>query len=569
MKLNYILIFILFCAISTAGFSVLGQTQAKNSMKILLVPLDDRPPCLQMPVRLGAVADAEIVTPPRELLGNFTTPGDSEKIIAWLKSQDLKRFDAAVVSLDMLAYGGLVAMREYGNVSRDTAQKRIDFVAEMKRKAPALPIYGSSVIMRLAPTGNLVNEAYRARLARWAEIVSETKDAKLQEEARKLEKEIPAEALENYKKARARDLAGNFQAVEMLRKGVFEYLILSQDDAHPTGVHVAERESLIKKVNDLKLAEKIPVQPGADEVSMLLMARFVAKKAGYAPRIKAVYSSEEARTKVMPFEDRRLHETVSYHIKAVGGRETMDEKDADLLFYVFGSRLEAGRAKTFAEEIERKIKAGKKVLVVDVDPLAKTEGADPDFSNELKTRNVFRQLSAYAAWNTAGNMIGTALPQALMFEGALKNIYGKLPQGNLGAKTAEKTQLIEATRRVRMAQDWFLLHRWLDDYVYNSLVRPEIRKYAQGKNWHPFRFPAEAKKEIEAFGLAQTRKHYEEAKQLYEIKDLIYDGLQCAPNDDLRFELPWNRAFEAEIRFTLSCQDALRNVPQPPVIVGN
>jgi hypothetical protein len=546
------------CGLLFLSCLTFGQNQPKMSARILLVPLDDRPPCLQMPVRLGAVADAEIVTPPRELLGNFTTPGDSEKIIEWLKNQDLQKFDAAVVSLDMLAYGGLVAMREYGNVSRETAQKRIDFVREMKRRAPRLPVYGSSVIMRLAPTGNLVNEAYRAKLARWAEIVSEKQNAKLQEEARKLEKEIPADALENYKRARERDLAGNFQAIDLVKNGTFEYLILSQDDAHPTGVHVAERESLIAEINRQKLSEKIPVQPGADEVSMLLMARFVGRKNNFAPRILPVYSSEESRTKVMPFEDRKLHETVSYHIRAVGGREVSDETQADMLFYVFGSRLEAGRAKSFAEEIEQKVKAGKRVILVDVDPTAKTEGADPPFAEELKNRQIFRKLSAYAAWNTAGNMIGTALPQSVMFEATRKQFNPDQEKPSWERKNGKKTFGYYAVdRRINQAQDWFLLHRWLDDYIYNTIVRPEIRRYAQGKNWHPFRFPAEANREIEAFGSQQMQKHYAEARGLYEVKDQIRTGLICEPADDLRFELPWNRAFEAEIEFSLRCDDRL------------
>lgn len=550
-------LFVFWLLIFGLGMIAGAQAQPKYSSKILLIPLDDRPPCLQKPVRLGAIADMEVVTPPRELLGKFTTYGQSDKIIEWIKAQDLRGFDAAVVSLDMLAYGGLVAMREYEPTTRETAQKRIDFVRELKRKNPRLPIYGSSVIMRLAPTGNIINEAYRVKLSRWAEIVSEKDNTKLQEEARRLETEIPAEALANYKKARERNLAGNFQAIELARQGVFDYLIVSQDDAHPTGVHVAERESLIKKVNELKLAEKVPVQPGADEVSMLLMARFASRKFNYAPRIFPVYSSEKTRTQVMPFEDRKLHETVSFHIRSIGASEVPSENQADLLFYVYASRLEEGRAKTFADEIEAKLKAGKKVLLVDVDPTARTEGAEPLFADELKNRSIFRSLSAYAAWNTAGNMIGTALPQALLFEAARKKFSADAEKPTWKQRNGRKIEGYYAVnQRINQAQDWFLMHRWLDDYVYNTLVRPEIRKFGQSKGWNPFRFPAEGTNEIEAFGLNLTKKYYEEARQLYKDPDQIR-GLECQPNDNLSFELPWDRAFEAEIEFSLKCKDLL------------
>ena len=529
-----------------------AQAQSKFSSRILLIPLDDRPPCLQKPVELGAIADAEIVTPPRELLGKFTRFGESDKIIEWLKKQDLRRFDAAIVSLDMLAYGGLVAMREYDPTTRETAQRRIDFVREMKRKNPKLPIYASSVIMRLAPTGNLTNEAYRVKLSRWAEISSEKSNVKLQEEARKLEKEIPADALTNYKKARERDLAGNFQAIELAKQGVFDYLIVSQDDAHPTGVHVAERESLIKRVVELNLTEKVPIQPGADEVSMLLIGRFIGKSRNYAPRILPVYSSEESKQKVMPFEDRKLFETISFHIKSVGATEVSDEKDADILFYAFGSRFEKGRAKTFLDEIEKSVKAGKNVMLIDVDSSAKTEGGDLDFSEDLKNRGIFRRFQAYAAWNTAGNMIGTALPQALIFNSSKIKFPVIAEPTNYERDRIPQRKNIAAFNRVLRAQNWFLFHRWLDDYVYNTLIRAEVRKYAREKNWNQLRFNEEQSKEVEAVVYPKLQERYEQDKKvLFGGKNAL--NADCIFSDQVKFYLPWNRAFEAEIDFDLSC----------------
>ncbi|MBA3335052.1 MAG: DUF4127 family protein, partial [Acidobacteria bacterium] len=293
---------------------ILAQSQPKISSRILLIPLDDRPPCLQFPVKMGLIGDAEIVTPPKELLGRFTEPGNSDQIIKWLKTQNLKTFDAAIVSVDMLAYGGLVAMRIH-QTDNVTAMRRLEFLREMRGLAPKMKIYGSSVIMRLAPTGDVKNEAYREKLARWAEISVES-DAKSKGDTAKLEKEIPAFALADYKAARVRDLKINLQTINFVREGTIDYLILSQDDAKPKGIHVADREKLIAETNRLKLSEKIAVQPGADEVSMLLLARSLTDKYNFHPRIKAIYSSEELANKAMPFEDRALRETVSFHIKA-------------------------------------------------------------------------------------------------------------------------------------------------------------------------------------------------------------------------------------------------------------
>ena len=219
------------------------------------------------------------------------------------------------------------------------------------KMAPGLPIYAQSVIMRLAPTGDGKNETYRAKLADWAEISVAT-DEKSKIQTAELEHQIPTESLWDYKRSRERNLAINLKAIDFVKNGVIDYLILSQDDAKPRGVHVSDRKKLIAEVKRLNLTKKILVQPGADEISMLLLARALNKRFNFLPRIKAVYSSEVLSNKPMPFEDRPLRQTVSYDIEAVGGKEVNDVKQADLLFYVYASRFEEGSAKSFAEEIE-------------------------------------------------------------------------------------------------------------------------------------------------------------------------------------------------------------------------
>lgn len=543
---------ILLC-VSTDG-------QTKLTSKVLLIPLDDRPPCLQMPVKMGLIGDVEVVTPPRNLLGRFTEFGKSDEIIKWIKTQNLKSFDAAIISLDMLAYGGLVAMREY-ETDTATAMKRADFIRQIRKLAPKMPIYGSSVIMRLAPTGNVVNEAYRNNLSKWAEIsVDETKRA----ETAELEKKIPAEALEKYKEARARDLKLNLYAVELVREKVIDYLILSQDDAKPNGVHIADRETLIEFVKSNKLGERVAIQPGADEVSMLLLARTMTDKFKYRPKIKAIYSDEKIADQIMPYEDRPLRKTVSFHIKAVGATEVMNEKDADILFYVFVSRFENGKAESFRDEIllnfERKIckvtstvGPHKSVIVADVDPKGEIQGADIDFTGALKNNLLFSKLSGYASWNTAGNTIGTALPHGVLYS-LIQAQFG-FNERKWTMPKAEFSRRTEILERVQFGQRWFMLNRLLDDYVYHSIVRPEAIKFAKDKGWNVFRFTDKETIATQEFSSPRIRK---EIRPLLNSMSLLSASFSnqyvCEDVKHYSFSLPWGRTFEGEIDFQLDCQ---------------
>lgn len=526
--------FLLLCFISS-GTEISAQNQSKLPTRILLIPLDDRPPCLQFPVKMGLIADAEIVTPPLELLGKFTEAGKSDEIIDWIKRQDLKSFDAAIVSIDMLAYGGLVAMRVHE--TNDTqAMKRLEFLREIHRLAPQMKIYGSSVIMRLAPTGTGVNENYRENLAKWAEI---SPDPNLKTETAALERKIPAEALDNYKAARIRDLKINQASINLVREKTIDYLILSQDDAKPKGIHVADRENLIALTKKLKLTEKIAVQPGADEVSMLLLARALSDKYDFHPKIKAVYSSAEVSETVMPFEDRPVRQTVSFHIKAVGALETDDEKTADLLFYVYASRYEAGNAKNLANEIGNRISQNKQIIVADIDPKGDVQGGDASFTSELERKNLFPRLNGYAAWNTAGNTIGTTLPQGALF--ALSK--AKLLRSN------------EAKTRILTAQNWFTFHRVLDDYYFHTIVRSKAKAFIVKNKWNAFRLSDEATSEVENYSLKLLSENFKKLSGDYFDKGMVDStGLRCNKPSDLSFDLPWNRTFEAAINFKLHCR---------------
>jgi hypothetical protein len=511
-----------------------------RKLRIALVPLDDRPVCLQYPRMMAGLAHAEIVAPPMDLLGRFTTPGDTDGIARWLRAQNWRGVDALIVSTDMLAYGGLVASRVH-EVDQRTALARLGVLAEIRSANARLPIYGFSVIMRLAPTADGTNEAWRDELARWAELAhGRNTDAETQELAT-LERDIPADALANYTRARSRNRRVNLEAIDFVRRKVIDHLVVSQDDARPRGVHLADRHEVTRSVRDAQLGDRVGIQPGADEVAMLLLARAVLEAHGVAPTVRAIYSTERARTMVAPFEDRQLHETVSFQLTAAGASEsTRGTSSPDLDLFVFASRHDAGAPRAFAADVVSAVEGGARAIVADVDPKGDVQGGAAAFTEPLLAAEVFPKLYGYASWNTAGNTLGTAIPHGVL--------------AWAGARLAARCTS-PAWSALAAAQATFMLHRLVNDYAYQGVLRPAINADLRQSGGSALSLSSHAPEVASRIQEALAPKLADYARQ---FTSRTYGLPAQRPTDvrvqvgaprDLRVRLPWDRTFEAMITF--------------------
>ncbi|WP_215224664.1 DUF4127 family protein [Echinicola shivajiensis] len=500
-----------------------GKVLAK---KVIFIPLDDRPPCLQFPVRMGEIALTELVSPPERLLGNLQEPGQSDELIQWLLAQDYSDVDAVIIAADMLAYGGLVASRVY-QVDAEIALERVKVIESLHSIAPEVPLYVQSVVMRLAPTADGTNEDYREALARWAEI-SVRSDAAAKKEVKKLKDIIPKEALRDYKTARKRNLQVNQLMMDYVNKGMIDYLILSQDDAKPEGVHMEEKKGLRRFLEQHQLEEKVTIQAGTDEVVMLLLARAINDFEGLAPRIKPVFSSTAMSEEVMPFEDKPLKTTVAKHIEAVGGVLVHSEEEADLVFYVYSSRNLDGEALPFVKKISQAIKEGKRLIIADIDPIGDVQGGAEEFTNLLEEEGVLDKVYGYASWNTAGNTIGTAIPHGVVYFNGLQ--MAGTDQKLLG--------------NVQKAQYWFTLNRLMNDYYYNNLIRKCLNSYYKQVGRSASIRTEDIVLEMERKGKEELEKEVNRLEKVFFVKDEY-------SIENVEFFLPWNRTFEALVDFDL------------------
>ena len=530
MKNKLIAASILFIFIAHFGYA--------EKTRILLIPLDDRPSSWQFPSRMANIADAEVTYPPMEYLGHFFTPGDSEKLQEWIRNQDLNQYDAAIIVVDMLAYSGLVGSRAY-NVDEKTSLGRIELINEIRERAPKIKIYAQNVIMRLALTYNNENAQYYADFTKWSKIAGD-KSAENKVAMEELENKIPEGIIRDYLLTRKRNLEVNLSSIDMVKNGVIDFLVLSQDDASPQGIHVEEQKMLSNEIKKLELSDKAIVLSGADNVVMLLLSRSLNDKYKQETSIRIVYSSDEQKEQLMPFKDTTLSETVTQHIFAAGAREAKNEERPDVYFYVFSSRNITGVAESFTNKIQEEIKLGKNVIVADVDPIGNIQGGDDQFTALLLEKDILSKVAGYASWNKAGNTIGTTLPQGLIFTLAKDHLFTSS----------------ESIDKILTAQNWFLLHRLMDDYYYHTVVRRDLNAYLENNGRSSTIMDDETTERARLHGMKSMQKHFENSLTYFSNIKTAYinEKVACEKTDSLHFELPWNRTFEAEIDFGVNCK---------------
>lgn len=516
---------------------------------ITLLPIDDRPAVGQFAQMIGAVADHKVTLPPKDLLGRFTTPGDTARIELWLKSQDYSKTDALIVSVDMLAYGGLVASRTH-KVTFDEAKKRLEFFRWFKAKYPRVPIYAFSVIMRVAPTATAATRGVHDKLARWAELKDRTPksgDKKLEAELDQLTKELAPSVIDDYLTARKRDLQINLAMLDLVKSGTVNEMILLQDDARQFGLHRQDQSVLRAKLKDLGLESKVPIYNGTDEGSLSLVSRAVLDKFLYKLRVAVIYSSEKSRDVIAPYEDHPLQFTVENQIRAAGGIPVSEFDQSDYRLFVNAPGTSEEEFDLFLKKLLKELKENRHIALADVLFAAPHHsGADERIIAALKRENLFDRFAGYAAWNTAGNTLGTAIPHANM------RVFFRSKLNDRADRAA----------RTEAAHLEFLLNRFAGDYLYHDIVRFEInarlRREAKSDEvtyeFTPERY-AQINREVGEKMKTQLERFFADYFNGHIQRLAIYKGVEKTITvnglKDLNVYLPWARAFECAIEFHL------------------
>ena len=121
--------------------------------KIALIPIDNRPVCYELAQDIAAIDEnIELFLPPKWLLGDLKKNSRIDGIYSWVES--LAEVDYLIVSLDTIAYGGLIPSRRTTESFQEIKARIDKFVDLFKRKNAK--ILAVSSIMRIS--NNNINE---------------------------------------------------------------------------------------------------------------------------------------------------------------------------------------------------------------------------------------------------------------------------------------------------------------------------------------------------------------------------------------------------------------------------
>ncbi|MDD5367811.1 MAG: DUF4127 family protein [Anaerolineaceae bacterium] len=470
--------------------------------QIAILPLDDRPVNYDYPQILARSAGYATMVPTREWLGNPWRDSQHEKIIEWLRKVS-NEVDALLLSIDTLAYGGLIRMR-ISHESFENICSHLQLVREIKATRPGLTIVASSVVQRVCRANSSEEEmpywgTYGARMFRLSYLMHKyafcEASQKEQAELDDLKVGIPAEVYTDYLGIRARNHAVNRRMIDWVDEGVLDYLLLPQDDTADYGWNTTEAHRLQAEIRRRGLTGRATTYPGADEIGCILLARLVGQWEGFSPRVYPRYSSSSSATIITEYEDRPMQELIKAHLAPLNGVVVDSAAEADFTLFVNAPAIRQGNAEDqwliqtgleklrqilptefqayadklavdesfrwtrremetplrspeeFTRAIVSTVRAGIPAAIADV---AFVNGADLILSGELTTHSEIAQLIGFGGWNTAGNTLGTVLAQAVIRLASLR----RNPSADQTAAHLE-----------------FLFLRFLDDYSYQAVER--------------------------------------------------------------------------------------------------
>lgn len=425
-------------------------------MRIVLVPLDERPVSARLPGLIAALAGAEVEVPPAAALPSVRRPGDLDALTGWF-ADAAAGADGAVVSLEGLGFGGLIPSR-IGSEPLEQVLARWSVLRGLE-----VPVNAAVVVPRSPDSLDAFEEP--EYWATWGPSLHALSRRLGGGEPADDAGPVPSGIRSDWLRRRLRQHALGLAALGLAADGTISRLFVGVDDAAARSLSSSAQDDLDAWAARLELGDRVNVGPGADETGAVLTARLIADRLapGAGPRVAVACAERDGLRRIAPYETGPIGTTARAQVAAAGGIPVDDLADAEAVLVVHApdgrgsdwavappTTTDAAAARRTAELAVRLMDDGRAVAVGDA---AQPNGADPALVQALAASGAVARLDGYAAWNTAGNTLGTAAAHLVTA---------------LVARRAGVFDAAGAARLVRL--------RFIEDFGYMSVARAALRR---------------------------------------------------------------------------------------------
>ena len=354
-------------------------------MNIAFIPIDNRPVCYTLPEQIAKISnEINLFLPERSLLGDLNKSSDYEGIFNWL--ENLEKTDAVIVSLDTIAYGGLIPSRR----STDTIDKIKERIYRFKELVNGKKIYAFSSIMRIS--NNNVNEEEKEYWNIWGKKIFEYSYNFHKSGSENTE--IPENILIDYLETRRRNFEINKIYLDWQKEGFFETLVFSKDDCAEFGLNVIEAKTLEKAGGFVKT--------GADEIPLSLLARAIDKTI----KVNPIFLEPGHKNLISNYEDISVEKSVVGQLELAG---CDIDSQADILLYLNNFEDCQGEIvmKIPTKQFSKDWRApDKPYMIADI---RNANGADNKFVEKIFENGLNDNFYGYSGWNTTANTLGSLI----------------------------------------------------------------------------------------------------------------------------------------------------------------
>ena len=402
---------------------------AKNAGQapILLVPLDSRPPCGEFVVSGGKIIGREVLMPPTECMDYYTQPGSTGSMRQWLAG-NAGGASAAIISIDQLLSGGLLAARE-AHISDADIQSLAVYLRTLHHAHPNVPLHAFYILPRAIPQDGIEGWRERRALLSYARLLGRAGEGLPvdTDEMAQLRGQFPPAYLEKYLAHFEESTALAKMLIDLTQEGVLTRLVLGQDDGEEYSVGNLKKAELAALLAQKNIApERAMIVHGADEIALSLLARLsvdeLRTRGTAIPRVAVRYAGPAMADAVFPFMAVSNDAAVREKIVLLGAAHEEDGASSDMTLFLSAgdNKMDTlSTRKSAAVALEEMLTVQNSVALVD---LSRHFRAEETLLPILIEKDIpINALTAYAGWNTASNAIGTALAQALLYHCAIAN----------------------------------------------------------------------------------------------------------------------------------------------------